>query len=205
MLAIGDIFSIHEGRIKGCSDFLAERGHRVVVPDFHKGDSMVMGDGFMARIGQFFANHPIDEVVEMVRDASNKVRGEGKKLVTMGFCWGTWVQYRAMKGKVAMDGAICLHPSIVAEDMQGGNHSTLIAEQNCPVMIAAAGNDLPWTKPGGEMEENAAKLGYGEKSKFYEFADMAHGWTVRGDIKDEKIARDVDIVFNNALDFIKSL
>ena len=72
-------------------------------------------------------------------------------------------------------------------------------------MIAAAGNDLVWTKPGGEMEENAKKLGYDEKSKFYEFVDMAHGWTVRGDIKDEKIARDVDLAFNYADDFIKSL
>ena len=91
VLAIGDIFSIHEGRIKGCSDFLAERGHRVVLPDLHKGDSIVMEDGFMAKLGDWLGAHPVTEVVEMVRDASNKVRGEGKKIVTIGFCWGTWV------------------------------------------------------------------------------------------------------------------
>jgi len=112
--------------------------------------------------------------------------------MTIGFCWGTWVQYRAMQAKVAMDGAICMHPSINVEGMVGGKYETLITAQNCPVMIAAAGNDLVWTKPGGEMEEVAKKNGHAEKSKFYEFADMAHGWTCRGDIKDEKIKRDVD-------------
>ena len=205
VIAIGDLFSIHEGRIKGCCDFLAERGHRVVLPDFHKGDPVVMEDGFWAKLGVWQVAHPVTEVVEMVNDTFNKVRGEGKKVVTIGFCRGTWVQYRAMQAKIAMDGAICMHPSIVAEDMAGGDHSKLLAEQNCPVMVAAASNDVVWTKPGGEMEEVAKKLGFSEKSKFYDFVDMKHGWTCRGDIKDEKIARDVDLAFNYADDFIKSL
>ncbi len=51
-------------------------------------------------------------------------------------------------------------------------------------MVAAASNDAVWTKPGGEMEEVAKINGFGEKSKFYEFPDMAHGWTNRGDIND---------------------
>jgi dienelactone hydrolase len=96
VVAVVDIFGIHEGRIKGCCDFLAERGHRVILPDFHKGDSIVMEDGFMAKLGDWLGAHPIDEVVEMVKETCNKVRQEGKKLVTIGFCWGTWVQYRAM-------------------------------------------------------------------------------------------------------------
>jgi len=50
-----------------------------------------MEDGFMAKLGDWLGAHPVTEVVEMVRDASNKVRGEGKKIVTIGFCWGTWV------------------------------------------------------------------------------------------------------------------
>ena len=45
----------------------------------------------MAKLGDWLGAHPVTEVVEMVRDASEKVRGEGKKLVTIGFCWGTWV------------------------------------------------------------------------------------------------------------------
>jgi dienelactone hydrolase len=40
IIFVGDIFSIHEGRKKACCDFLAEQGYRVVLPDFHKGDSL---------------------------------------------------------------------------------------------------------------------------------------------------------------------
>ena len=63
-------------------------------------------------------------------------------------------------------------------------------------MVAAAGNDAPWTKPGDEWENSAKALGFGEKSKFYLYEEMQHGWVCRGDIKDEKIARDVNSVFN---------
>ena len=51
-------------------------------------------------------------------------------------------------------------------------------------MVASAGNDQAWTKPGAEWEISARDLGFGEKSKFYVFPDMSHGWTIRGDIKD---------------------
>ena len=67
---IGDIFSIHTGRIKAMADFLADRGFHVVVPDFHKGDSMEMNFGpeFMENFGKWLDAHPVDEVVRMVED-----------------------------------------------------------------------------------------------------------------------------------------
>jgi hypothetical protein len=34
---------------------------------------------------------------------------------------------------------------------------------------------------------------------------MKHGWTIRGDVTDQKIARDVNIVFNHAAEFLKAL
>ena len=141
----------------------------------------------------------------MVSDTVKKVAGEGKKVVTIGFCWGTWVLYNAQKNNIAMDGCICMHPSLVIEDMQGRNHSDLLKTQNCPVMVAAAGNDPAWTKPGDEWENISKALGFGEKSKFYHFDEMQHGWTNRGDINDEKIARDVNLAFTYAADFIRSL
>ena len=193
---VHDIFSMHEGRVKSHCDFLAELGYRVVFPDWHKGDSLEQGPDFMTKIGAWLGNHPVDELVRMVTDTCNKVRGEGKKLVTIGFCWGTWVLYNAQKAGVAMDGCICMHPSLVIEDMQGRSHSELLKAQNCPVMVAAAGNDAEWTKPGTEWEESSKALGFAEKSKFYLYPDMQHGWTNRGDIKDEKIARDVNLALS---------
>ena len=78
IIAIPDIFSIHEGRIKGCCDFLAEQGHRVILADYHKGDSIVMDDGFWSKFAPWIASHPITEVVDMVRAACDRVRVEGK-------------------------------------------------------------------------------------------------------------------------------
>ena len=72
-------------------------------------------------------------------------------------------------------------------------------------MVAAAGNDAEWTKPGGEWETISKELGFAEKSKFYLFEDMAHGWVNRGDVKQEKIARDVDLAFQHAAEFLATL
>jgi dienelactone hydrolase len=104
-----------------------------------------------------------------------------------------------------MDGCVCLHPSLHAEDMAGRNHSDLLKAQNCPVLVGAAGNDQDWTKPGAEWEQSSTALGFGEKSKFYVFPEMLHGWTTRGDVKDEKIARDVNIAMDQVLEFLSSL
>ena len=45
---VHDIFGMHEGRVKALCDYLAERGYRVVFPDWHKGDSIGFGTDFMS-------------------------------------------------------------------------------------------------------------------------------------------------------------
>ena len=204
---VHDIFDMHAGRCKGLADFLADQGFRVIFPDMHKGEPVVKtpDEEFMSKIGAWLGAHPVQEVVAMVRDAVASVSGEGKKVIGVGFCWGTWVLYHCQKSGVALDGCVCLHPSLMIEDMMGGDHNELLKGQNCPVMVASAGNDAPWTKPGAEWEQNAKALGFEEKSKFYDFPDMAHGWTCRGDIADEKVKRDVDITFSHVVSFANSL
>ena len=202
---VQDIFSIHAGRIKALADFLGDRGYRVVCPDWHKGDSMILEPDFGSKIGAWLGAHPHDEVVKMAEDCFNKIRGDGKKIASVGFCWGTWILYHCQKAGIAMDGCVCLHPSLRIEDMQGRSHSELLKGQNCPVMVAAAGNDPDWTHPGGEWEQSSKAQGFGDKSKFYSFMEMQHGWTARGDISDEKVARDVDLSFQHILEFFKSI
>ena len=192
---VQDIFSLHAGRVKGLADFLADKGYRVVAPDFHKGDSMEVGPDLMSKLPAWLAIHDHESVGRMVGDCVKAVSGEGKKVATVGFCWGTYILYHAQKQGVPMAGCVCLHPSLRIEDMQGRSHSELLKAQNSPVLVAAAGNDPDWTQPGGEWELSSNALGFGEKSKFYAFPEMQHGWTCRGDVKDEKIARDVDICF----------
>lgn len=116
VIFVHDIFGMHEGRVKALCDFLAEKGYRVVFPDWHKGDSIVFGSDFMSQIGTWLGNHPTDEVVRMFDDVCKKVRGDGK-IATIGFCWGTFIAYHAQQAKIAMDGCICMHPSLTLEDM----------------------------------------------------------------------------------------
>lgn len=208
---VHDIFSMHLGRVKALADYLGDKGYRVVFPDCHFGDSIQMGpDGappadLMSQVPAWLGRHPIGDVVQVVDDCFKKVRAEGKKTASVGFCWGTWVLYHSQKAGVAMDGCVCLHPSLIAEDLVGGSHSELLLAQNCPVLVAAAGNDPDWTHPGGEWEQSSNSLGYGEKSKFYSFPEMLHGWSNRGDISDEKIARDVNLTWDYVSNFIASL
>jgi dienelactone hydrolase len=126
VIFVHDIFSMHEGRVKALCDYLAEIGCRVVFPDWHKGDSIPQEPDYMEKTGAWLAEHQIDEVIRMFSDTFNKVRGEGKKVVTIGFCWGTWVLYHAQKNKIAIDGCICMHPTLIIEDMQGRSHSDLL-------------------------------------------------------------------------------
>jgi len=93
LVFIGDIFSNNSSRIKENADFLADRGFHVVVPDFHKGDSCEydFGPQFMQNFRHWLDRHPIDEVVRMVEQCIKQVHGEGKKVATVGYCWGAWV------------------------------------------------------------------------------------------------------------------
>jgi len=194
---VHNILDMDAGRCKERADFLADQGFRVLFPDMHKGDPVAKSpsDDIMSKLPAWLDAHPVAEVVAMMRDAIVYVSGEDKKVIGVGFCWGNWVLYHCQKAGIALDGCVCLHPSLTLEDRLGGDHNELLKSQNCPVMVAAAGNDAPWTKPGAEWEQSAKALGFEEKSKFYDFPDMKHGWTCSVDTTDEKIKRDVDITF----------
>jgi dienelactone hydrolase len=90
---VQDIFSMHATRVKGLADFLADKGYRVVLPDWHKGDSMVETPDFREKFPAWKTAHPHEEVVRMAEDCFKKIRVDGKKMVTIGFCWGSWILY----------------------------------------------------------------------------------------------------------------
>jgi len=85
-----------------------------------------LAEDFIPKIPGWLAEHPIEEVVAMVKDSIASVSGEGKKVIGVGFCWGTWVFYPAMKAGATMAGSVHLHPSLGLENMTGGSHSELL-------------------------------------------------------------------------------
>ncbi len=66
----------------------------------------------------------------------------------------------------------------------------------CPQMFMPANGDHANTFPDG-----LGKKVLGDGLEIVPFPDMQHGWSVRGDMKDPKVERDVKKAFNMALTF----
>ena len=67
-------------------------------------------------------------------------------------------------------------------------------------LMLPAGDDMAEVKKGGLDEQ---VLGEG-LCKVVEFSDMKHGFTVRGDINDDKIRADVNRAFDEACQWFKA-
>jgi hypothetical protein len=67
----------------------------------------------------------------------------------------------------------------------------------CPQLFMPTTGDHENTKPNG-----LGKKILGDSLEIVEFPDMQHGWTVRGDLSDPIVDRDVKKAFNLALAFL---
>ena len=86
------------------------------------------------------------------------------------------------------------HPGVMAT--MGENEEEVLKMIKSPQMLMPSGNEPESVKRGGLTDE---VLGGGVQ--IIEFPDMGHGWTVRGDLNDPVVKRDVDKAFNMVLDF----
>ena len=83
-----------------------------------------------------------------------------------------------------------MHPALGLEHNFGGDVHKLAHEIKCPVHLFPAGNDPDDIKKNGDVIKIIQKRFGTEKVGTHEYPDMVHGWTVRGDITDEKVKRD---------------
>ena len=58
------------------------------------------------------------------------------------------------------------------------------------------------TKTGGEIA-NIMKEKFGDKAVTHEFVEMGHGWVTRGDLSDEKVKRDNEVVLKMAKEYLQ--
>ena len=72
----------------------------------------------------------------------------------------------------------------------------ILKNVKCPQMFMPANGDHPNTFDGG-----LGKKILGDALEIVPFPDMQHGWSVRGDLSDPKVTRDVEKCFNLALTF----
>ena len=107
----------------------------------------------------------------------------------VGFCWGAWVVWKLSATGKVQAGASC-HPSTKVEEVLWGRSEAALAKTvRCPQLLLPAGNDPANLKEGGELVEIIR--GSGLVCETFEFAEMRHGWSIRGDASDPAVARDV--------------
>ena len=87
------------------------------------------------------------------------------------------------------------HPSLIP--IVGENESEVLSQIVAPQMFMNEAGVSASLSPGGLADQIL-----GNKLVIEEFPDMAHGWTVGGDLSDPNIARDVERAKKLALDFL---
>ncbi len=90
-----------------------------------------------------------------------------------------------------------MHPSHpkVCEQLKEDEES-LLKDIKCPQLFLLAEGDSPTTKFGG-----IGKKVLGDALEIVEFPDMQHGWTIRGDLSDPVVERDVKKAFSLSIAF----
>ena len=92
------------------------------------------------------------------------------------------------------------HPSVQLEEpMFGGNTEELLKRTQRPIVFMPAGNDHEGYRAEGNFL--AAVKEVQPLSESIYFPDMSHGWTVRGDLEDPNVKRDVEAAINKTIEF----
>jgi len=196
-----DIFGINSGRNKQTVDLFSESGYMVIMPDyFRNGDFRSPED---ADVDKFIKEKTNWKNLE--KDWKEKIlpyaESHGaKRFASLGTCWGSYVVIR-MSADPKFCSGVSWHPSHTPmTDTLGEDVKELMKAVQCPQLIMPAGPDSPADQKGGE---NVKILEEGAGVEVIEFPDMQHGWTVRGDMSDPKVKRDVLKAIKETMEFFK--
>lgn len=104
------------------------------------------------------------------------------------------------------DGFICgvvPHPSFQLEDFAyGGSSIKMMENVKKPMLLMPAGNDPDTVRAGGDLFEILKKNNPESQTLSTEFADMQHGFSLRGDVNDEKIKVAVQLFLDTTFNFL---
>mmetsp|Transcript_20785 Transcript_20785/g.37861 ORF Transcript_20785/g.37861 Transcript_20785/m.37861 type:complete len:256 (+) Transcript_20785:63-830(+) len=204
-----DIWGWNGGRVRAVADSFASMGYLVVVGKFltpvreggTDGDAMSPTSEFdMDWIKQFpwsVQKPKLDAVLGFVRSKG------ATKIAVFGFCYGGHPCCWASQENADVVCGVIFHPSIQLEQYAyGGDFMGLVKSVKAPFLICPAGNDVPMYAEESDFAMNLKESAKGSECVITVYPDMTHGFTCRGDVKEEKVARDVDAVFKQAAEFI---
>lgn len=180
-----------EGRLKGICDSFADQGYFVVMPDIMRGDTMAnhlesdeKKNAFLSKWGQWEnSERDCQTVFDFITEKGITEIG------SVGFCWGSWIIFRASAAGMPIKAGANCHPSLRLEGFSGGTAEALTERINCPMMLASARNDPDNVQTGGEIA-NILSTKF-PSSEVVSYPEVDHGWVSRGDIADETVAKSV--------------
>jgi len=195
-----DVFGFDGGRTKQMADFVADHGYMVIIPDYYRGTICDVTKEEFETIMAFLRNESVWEG-KLKEDWEKSIcpyatENGAKSFGTIGFCWGSYPVIR-LSADPRIKAGISMHPSHpkVCEQLKE-NEETLLKDIKCPQFFLPAEGDSPTTKFGG-----IGKKVLGDALEVVEFPDMQHGWSIRGDLSDPIVERDVKKAFSLSIAF----
>jgi len=194
-----DVFGFKGGRSRQMCDFLAEAGYLVLMPDYYRGslcDPTKDGDklpGFLKDQTKWESNLKVDWE-KKVKPLAEKLGA--KSYGAVGTCWGSYMVLRLCEN-VEFKAGVSFHPShSPISGIIGDNEEEILKSVKCPQIFMPANGDHENTYPNGLGQKIL-----GSALEIVTFPDMQHGWSIRGDMSDPKVDRDVKKAFNLTLTF----
>jgi len=190
-----DIFGFDAGRSRELCDYFADQGYFVIMPDYFRG-TWIAPPAPGTR--EFLVNQ--SNITKLMSDWE-KVKAYAEShgaehFGAIGTCWGSYptVHFSTLPDFKA---GVSMHPShSPIMTTLGEDEEQLYQKITAKQLFMPSRTDSPNVKPGG-MAENIL----GDKLHIIEFNEMNHGWTVRGNLSDPTIDRDVHSAIAEALDF----
>ena len=211
-----DVWGWNSGRTRALADAFAAGGYRVYVPKLLAPplEGGTDGDGLPptfdmgargAEFGPWIKTVPWSSVGPKVEALLAYARAAGAtSFGAVGCCWGGWAVFQASALDAGVKCGVIFHPSCHIEGVYGGDVGELCGRVRCPVYFMPAGGDSPdLYGPEGSLVTTLAAKFPGTKTKL--FADMAHGWTSRGDAADPAVTRDVELAMTEAKAYFAEL
>ncbi|BDA43921.1 Carboxymethylenebutenolidase homolog [Coccomyxa sp. Obi] len=187
ILLINDIFGWEKKNIRLFADKLGAAGYVAVVPDFFKGQ--VLKD--FSEVPEFLAKFPRDKVMVECKDIVKELRSKYnvEKVGAEGFCWGGCYTVLLL-GSGDIDAGVVAHGSLIQlEDVE--------AIQK-PILFLYSANDRQIPDELREKFQGVLKTKSFPAEGVY-YPNQEHGWSLRGDDKDEKVAVDARDAYARAL------
>ncbi|KAI0512294.1 hypothetical protein KFK09_012933 [Dendrobium nobile] len=174
ILLVSDVFGYEAPNLRKLADKTAAAGFYVVVPDFFHEDPYVPDT---IPVKTWLGNHGTDKGFEEAKPVVEAVKSKGFSAIgAAGLCWGAKVVAELAKSG-AIKAGVMLHPSAVTVD----DIKAIKAH------LAILGAEIDKTSPPELVKQFEEILSTNsEVDSFVKiFPGVAHGWTVRYDVKDE--------------------